>query len=217
MADLDDRHWPQPALFTGHGDAGRTSLGTRGNVAKSDLLVAACGDCDEANASLGVVMAVGNLPIGVNSTLASVQNDLFDAVADLATRTEGSESPAARIHESHLTRLERAIDHYAQEVTELTDLHGLVLPGGTIAAALLSQARTVVRRAERTVWAAVETHPYTNPLCGGYLNRLSALLFVLARAANTEHGDVEWVPEASAVAMSQEDDANTSPLPETSG
>lgn len=211
MADRHDHHWPQPALFTGQGDAGKTLLGTHGSVAKTDILVAACGDCDEANAAVSVVMAAGNLPIGVNSTLASVQNDLYDVVADLSAQTDDPELSPARIHESHLTRLERAIDHFAQEATEFTDLRGLVLPGGTIAAALLYQARAVVRRAERTVWAAVDEHPEVNTLCGGYLNRLSALLFVLARAANAEHGDIEWVPEASSSAMSQESDADTLP------
>lgn len=182
-------------------------MGTHGSVAKTDPLVAACGDCDEANAAVSVVMAAGNLPIGVNSTLASVQNDLFDVVADLSARTDAEEPPVARIHEFHLTRLERAIDHFAQKVDDLADDPALVLPGGTIAAALLYQARAVVRRAERTVWVALDAHPTVNPLCGGYLNRLSALLFALARAANAEHGDVEWVPEASALAMSQEEDA----------
>jgi cob(I)alamin adenosyltransferase len=207
MADLDDRRWPRPTLFTGQGDAGRTSLGAHGDVAKTDVMIAARGDCDEANAAVSVVMAAGNLPIAVNSTLASVQNDLFDVVADLVGPIGAAEVAEARIQESHLARLERAIEHFTGEVTELTDLSGMVLPGGTVAAALLYQARAVVRRAERTVWGALETNPESvNPLCARYLNRLSTLLFVLARGANAEHGDVEWIPAASANAMDQEDE-----------
>ena len=206
MAALDDRGSAEPALYTG--DSGRTTFGRHGDVAKTDVRVAAHEDCDEANALVSVVMAVGGLPIGITSTLASVQNDLFDMVADLAVPLDDPGEPTARIRESHLTRLERAVDHFAQDAA---DLSGYVLPGGTVAAALLYQARAVVRRAERTVWAAVEAHPTTvNPLCARYLNRLSSLLFVLARGANAEHGDVQWVPEASATAMAMEDDSDES-------
>lgn len=201
MAALDNLGPAEQALYAG--DSGRTTFGRHGDVAKTDVRVAAYEDCDEANAAVSVVMAVGGLPIGITSTLASVQNDLFDMVADLAVPLDDPEPPTARIRESHLTRLERAVDHFAQEAT---DLSGFVLPGGTVAAALLYQARAVVRRAERTVWAAVETHPKSvNPLCARYLNRLSSLLFVLARGANAEHGDEQWVPEASATAMASED------------
>jgi cob(I)alamin adenosyltransferase len=202
MAELDDLGSVEP-LYTGRGDSGRTTFGRHGEVAKTDVRVAAYEDCDEANAAVSVVMAVGDLPIGVTSTLASVQNDLFDVVADLSVPFDAPEAATARNRESHLTRLERAVDHFAQEAD---DLSGLVLPGGTVAAALIYQARAVVRRAERTVWAAVEAHPTSvNPLCARYLNRLSALLFVLARGANAEHGDVQWAPEASARAMAQEE------------
>jgi cob(I)alamin adenosyltransferase len=186
------------------GDAGRTAFGHDGELAKTDVRVAAWEDCDEANASVSVAMAVGNLSIGVTSTLASVQNDLFDAMADLSTPLDSPDAAAARIGESHITRLERAVEHYSLEAS---DLSGLVLPGGTVAAALLYQSRAVVRRAERTVWAAVDAHPQSvNPLCARYLNRLSRLLFVLARGANAEHGDEKWVPGASARAMAEEDD-----------
>jgi cob(I)alamin adenosyltransferase len=121
-------------------------------------------------------------------------------VTDLSNPVAGESD--ARIQEEHLQRLERAIDHFAQEAT---DLSGMILPGGTLAAALLYQARGVVRRAERTVWAAIEAFPdQLNPLTARYLNRLSALLFVIARGANVEHGDVLWAPEASARAMAGE-------------
>ena len=173
-------------------------------MAKTDVRVAAFEDCDEANAAVSVVMAVSNLPIEITSTLASVQNDLFDLVADLAVPLNDPEAAIARISEPHLTRLERAVDHFERQAA---DLSGRVLPGGTVAASLLYQARAVVRRAERTVWSAVEAHPsVVSPLCARYLNRLSTLLFVIARGANAEHGDVQWVPEASALAMAQEDD-----------
>ena len=208
MAELDESGFAGPSLYTGRGDSGRTTFGRHGDVAKTDVRVAAYEECDEANAMVSVVMAVGNLPIGITSTLASVQNDLFDLVADLAVPLDAAEPAAARIQESHLTRLERAVDHFEPDAA---DLSGRVLPGGTVAASLLYQARAVVRRAERAVWVAVEAYPSAvNPLCARYLNRLSTLMFVLARGANAEHGDVQWAPEASALAMAQEDgdDAN---------
>jgi cob(I)alamin adenosyltransferase len=209
MAELDESGLAGPALYTGRGDSGRTTFGRPGEVAKTDVRVAAYEECDEANAAVSVVMAVGNLPIGITSTLASVQNDLFDLVADLAVPLDAPEPATARIRESHLIRLERAVDHFEPDAA---DLSGLVLPGGTVAASLLYQARAVVRRAERAVWAAVEAHPTTvSPWCAKYLNRLSTLLFVLARGANAEHGDVQWVPEASALAMAQEDSGHTTP------
>ena len=203
MADLDEFERAQPASYTGKGDSGRTTFGRHGEVAKTDARVAAYADCDEANAAVSVAMAAGGLPIEVTSTLASVQNDLFDLVADLSVPLDDPEPAAARIRESHVERLERAVDHFAQQAA---DLSGFVLPGGTVAAALLYQARGVVRRAERATWVAIDAYPTSvNPLAARYLNRLSSLLFVLARGANAEHGDVMWVPEASAKAMSQEE------------
>jgi cob(I)alamin adenosyltransferase len=204
MTALDESGSAGPSLYTGRGDSGRTIFGGHGDVAKTDVRVAAYEDCDEANAAVSVVMAVGNLPINITSTLASVQNDLFDLVADLAVPVAEPDPAPVRIRESHVRRLERAVDHFEPDAD---DLSGRVLPGGTVAAALLYQARAVVRRAERAVWVALEAHPTAvNPLCAQYLNRLSTLLFVIARGANAEHGDVQWVPEASALAMAQEDD-----------
>ena len=189
MVELDDSGNAGPALYTGRGDSGRTNFGRHGDVAKTDVRVAAYEDSDEANAAVSVAMALGDVNIGVRSTLASVQNDLFDLVADLAVPTDAAEPAIARIGESHLTRLERAVDHYVQEAA---DLSGFVLPGGTVAASLLYQARAVVRRAERNLWVAVEAYPTViNPLCARYLNRLSTLLFVLARVANAEHRSEE--------------------------
>jgi len=189
------------AISTTHeGDSGRTRLGGHGEVSKTDARVVAYAECDEANAAVSVAIAGGALPMPIVSMLASVQNDLFDLVTDLSNPVSGDSD--ARIHEEHIQRLDRAIDHFAQEAS---DLSGMVLPGGTLAAALLYQARGVVRRAERTVWAAIEAYPdQLNPLTARYLNRLSMLLFVIARGANVEHGDVLWVPEASARAMAAE-------------
>ncbi|WP_022887091.1 cob(I)yrinic acid a,c-diamide adenosyltransferase [Glaciibacter superstes] len=219
MAELENSDAAEPAYYTREGDHGRTIFGRHGEVSKTDVRVAAYADCDEANAAVSVAMAGGGLPIEVTSTLASVQNDLFDVVADLAVPFDSDEEAAARIRESHVKRLERAVDHFAQEAK---DLSGFVLPGGTIAAALLYMARCVVRRAERAVWLSIEAHPdAVNPLTAVYLNRLSSLLFVMARGANVEHGDITWVPEASALAMAQEDpakaDTPATPFPTESG
>lgn len=209
MAPLEESEPPAPAhgvYYTREGDDGRTQFGGHGEVSKTDARLAASSECDEANAAVSVAMAVGALPVAVSTTLASVQNDLFDVVADLSVPFDGPADAPARVRESHVKRLERAIDHFARDAT---DLSGLILPGGTIGAALLYQARSVVRRAERAVWVAVEAHPASvNPLAARYLNRLSSLLFVLARGANVEHGDVVWIPEASAKAMAEEEDPN---------
>jgi cob(I)alamin adenosyltransferase len=183
-------------FYTREGDNGWTIFGGHGNCSKNDSRVIAHAECDEANAAVSVAIAAGGIPTDVSATLVSVQNDLFDVATDLAApMNAGTPQPEARVISAHVERLERAIDHFAQEAD---DLSGMVLPGGTLSAALLYQARGVVRRAERAVWAAVEEHPgVVNPVNGQYLNRLSALLFVLARNANVEHGDITWVPEAS--------------------
>jgi cob(I)alamin adenosyltransferase len=200
MARADDANLNDLAGTTHDGDSGRTTLGGYGEVPKTDVRVAAYADCDEANSAVSVAIAGGALPNHVVTMLASVQNDLFDLVTDLATPS-GVEADA-RIQPLHIERLERAVDHFVQEAS---DLSGMILPGGTLAAALLYQARAVVRRAERTVWTAIEAYPdQLNPLTANYLNRLSLLLFVIARGANAEHGDVPWVPEASAKAMAGE-------------
>lgn len=188
--------------YTREGDNGRTSFGEHGEMAKQDVRVVAYAECDEANASVSVAIALGGLSIEVSTTLISVQNDLFDALADLMTPIYGESEPAARIVDGHIERLERAIDHFAQQAR---DLSGMVLPGGTLSAAVLYQARSVVRRAERAVWQAVDEHAESqNPLVGKYLNRLSSLLFILARGANVEHGDITWVPGASVRPVDQQ-------------
>jgi cob(I)alamin adenosyltransferase len=184
------------------GDTGKTRLGGHGELSKTDARVAAYADCDEANAAVSVAIAGGAMPTNIVTMLASVQNDLYDLVTDLSMPWNGAEAADARIQDAHIERLERAVDHFAQEAS---DLSGMVLPGGTLAAALLYQARAVVRRAERSVWRVIEDYPGgANPLTARYLNRLSLLLFVIARGANVEHGDLLWVPEASARAMAGE-------------
>lgn len=195
MVEEAKNNYADGPSYTREGDTGRTDFGGHGNCSKNDSRVVAHAECDEANAAVSVAIAAGGLPTEVSATLVSVQNDLFDVATDLATPMNAAEHPEARMVPAHVERLERAIDHFAQEAG---DLSGMILPGGTLSAALLYQARGVVRRAERAVWAAVEEHRgVVNPINGQYLNRLSALLFVLARNANLEHGDITWVPEAS--------------------
>jgi len=184
-------------IYTRGGDKGETSLGSGDRVKKHDPLVEAYGTVDEANSAVGVArLATATLPDGgiADAILARVQNDLFDLGADLGNPAEGDEKSGAalRIIQPQIDRLEREIDELN---TNLGELKSFILPGGTQAAAHLHVARTVVRRAERLITAAMETHQ-VNPLALTYANRLSDLLFVLARHANLGQGDVLWVPGA---------------------
>ncbi|MEU1306988.1 cob(I)yrinic acid a,c-diamide adenosyltransferase [Streptomyces shenzhenensis] len=185
-------------IYTRTGDKGTTNLGDMSRVAKTDLRIAAYADANEANAVLGTAIALGGLDAELVEVLARVQNDLFDVGADLSTPVvENSAStkdtvPPLRIEQFYVDRLEADCDRFNER---LTKLRSFILPGGTPGAALLHQACTVVRRAERSTWAALEAHgDSVNPLTATYLNRLSDLLFILARTANTETGDVLWVP-----------------------
>lgn len=194
-----DPHALDPATaphFTREGDDGRTTFGGFGEVAKHDHRLAAYSDCEEANAAVGVGLALGGgLAVDVVNTLASVQDDLFDLATDLMAPADDRSDSAVHITADHIERLERAIDHYS---ADLHKVRGFVLPGGTAAASLIFQARTVARRAERTVWTAIQEYgDELSPLPAQYLNRLSALLFVLARTTNAEHGDTMWRPMAS--------------------
>ena len=179
-------------IYTRTGDDGTTGLSDFSRVSKNDARLDAYADCDEANAALGVALTCGDLDNRIASVLRVVQNDLFDAGADLSTPVvEAPEYPPLRIEQSYIERLEGWIDEFN---AELADLTSFILPGGTPGAAHLHVARTVVRRAERAAWAAVEAYPETTSvLPAKYLNRLSDLLFVLGRVANPE-GDVLWVP-----------------------
>ncbi|GAA1721948.1 cob(I)yrinic acid a,c-diamide adenosyltransferase [Dietzia cercidiphylli] len=179
-------------IYTRTGDDGTTGLSDFSRVSKNDARLDAYADCDEANAALGVALTCGDLDSRIASVLRVVQNDLFDAGADLSTPVvDAPEYPPLRIEQSYIERLEGWIDEFN---AELADLTSFILPGGTPGAAHLHVARTVVRRAERAAWAAVEAYPETTSVMPAkYLNRLSDLLFVLGRVANPE-GDVLWVP-----------------------
>ncbi|MGI5437827.1 cob(I)yrinic acid a,c-diamide adenosyltransferase [Streptomyces shenzhenensis] len=185
-------------IYTRTGDKGTTNLGDMSRVAKTDLRIAAYADANEANAVLGTAIALGGLDAELVEVLARVQNDLFDVGADLSTPVVEKPAsakdtvPPLRIEQFYVDRLEADCDRFNER---LTKLRSFILPGGTPGAALLHQACTVVRRAERSTWAALEAHgDSVNPLTATYLNRLSDLLFILARTANRETGDVLWVP-----------------------
>jgi len=180
-------------IYTRTGDKGTTHLGDMSRVAKTDLRISAYADANEANAVIGTAIALGGLEHEVVQVLTRVQNDLFDVGADLSTPVaENPEYPPLRVEQFYVDRLEADCDRFNDQ---LEKLRSFILPGGTPGAALLHQACTVVRRAERATWAAMEVHVETmNPLTATYLNRLSDLLFILARTANKEVGDVLWVP-----------------------
>jgi cob(I)alamin adenosyltransferase len=163
---------------------------------KTDPRVTAYGDVDEANSALGVAIALGDLAPDVAALLTRVQNDLFDVGADLSTPIDASLTwTPLRVDDSYVDRLETACDDYN---AALPALDSFVLPSGTAGSALLHVARTVTRRAERSTWALMASDPdRTNPVAATYLNRLSDLLFILARVANGPDGDVTWVPSAN--------------------
>jgi cob(I)alamin adenosyltransferase len=180
-------------IYTKTGDDGTTALGDFSRARKTDPRLAAYADVDEANSAIGVAVTTGSLPDDVSALLIRIQNELFDVGADLCNPiTPDPTYPPLRIDEGYLTGLERACDTYNES---LPVLRSFVLPGGTPGSALLHVARTVVRRAERSAWAAVEVHgDAINPLAVRYLNRLSDLLFILARVANEPDGDLLWKP-----------------------
>ncbi|WP_405890024.1 cob(I)yrinic acid a,c-diamide adenosyltransferase [Streptomyces sp. NBC_00133] len=180
-------------IYTRTGDQGTTALGDMSRTVKTDLRIAAYADASEANAALGTAIALGQLPEEVVKVLVRVQNDLFDVGADLSTPVvEDPKYPPLRVEQFYIDRLEEDCDRFNEQ---LEKLRSFILPGGTPGAALLHQACTVVRRAERSTWAALEVHgDMMNALTAMYLNRLSDLLFILARTANKEVGDVLWVP-----------------------
>jgi cob(I)alamin adenosyltransferase len=183
-------------IYTRTGDDGTTGWGGRGRISKNDPRLEAYAGCDEAGAFIGVALATATLDDEVATVLTRVQNDLFDVGADLCTPVDhDAEYPPLRVVQAQIDSVEAAIDRFN---ADLDPLRSFVLAGGTPAAAHLHVARTVVRRAERATWVALEAHPESiNPLTATYLNRLSDLLFVLARYANREVGDVLWVPGAN--------------------
>jgi cob(I)alamin adenosyltransferase len=196
MADNEQRDTPVvlSRIYTRTGDDGTTALVDGSRVAKTDSRLAAYADTDEANCAVGMAVTFGQLPADMSTLLTRIQNELFDVGADLANPVS-PEPPAyqqLRIDESYVTALESACDEYN---AALPVLRSFVLPGGTPGAALLHTARAITRRAERSAWAAVRDHGETvSRWPAQYLNRLSDLLFILARAANSARGDVLWRP-----------------------
>ena len=180
-------------IYTRTGDDGTTTLGDMSRAAKTDARLAAYADTDEANSAIGVAVTLGQLPDDIRQTLLRVQNELFDVGADLCNPISANPAyPPLRVDERYITALERSCDEFN---AGLPVLRSFVLPGGTPASALLHVARTVVRRAERSAWAALEVYGDTmNPLTAKYLNRLSDLLFILARRVNEPGGDLLWKP-----------------------
>jgi cob(I)alamin adenosyltransferase len=180
-------------IYTRTGDDGTTGLGDASRAAKTDPRLAAYADVDEANSAIGVAVTMGGLPDSITRLLIRIQNELFDVGADLCTPvTENPAYPPMRISDSYVTALERECDTHNEG---LPVLRSFVLPGGTAGAALLHVARTIVRRAERSTWAAIDAHGdavHARP--AQYLNRLSDLLFILARRANEPAGDLLWKP-----------------------
>jgi len=184
-------------IYTRTGDAGTTALGNGERVPKTDPRIAAYADVDECNAAIGVALALGDLAEDVRAVLTLAQNDLFDVGADLCNPlTPDPKYPPLRITEDYVLRLEGYCDEFNDR---LSKLDSFILPGGTPGAALLHVARTVARRAERSAFDLMRAEPErTSKLPAQYLNRLSDLLFILARVANANGaGDVKWVPGAN--------------------
>lgn len=180
-------------IYTRTGDDGSTALGDMSRVPKTDLRLVAYADVDEANSAIGTALALGGLDDGVAALLRGVQNDLFDVGADLCNPVVAEPAfPPLRVRAEDVERLEHACDTFN---AELPALRSFILPGGTAGASLLHVARTIVRRAERATWAALAVHGDSmSALPARYLNRLSDLLFILARHANGAGGDVLWQP-----------------------
>jgi cob(I)alamin adenosyltransferase len=181
-------------IYTRTGDDGTTGLVRGPRRMKHDLRVNAFGTVDEANSHLGLArLHTAALP-KIDSLLARIQNDLFDLGSDLATpgADQPGTPPVLRITQAQTDWCERQIDHFNDGLEPLTSF---VLPGGSALSAELHVARTVVRRAERLVVELMSIEPDTNADVMRYLNRLSDLLFVLARVANANgRRDVLWVP-----------------------
>lgn len=184
-------------IYTKTGDDGTTSLGDMSRTSKNDPRLEAYADVDEANSTIGVALSLGAISKEtVKTLLIRIQNDLFDVGADLSTPViDEPKVEPLRVTEEQISYIESQIDLYNEDLAEL---RSFVLPSGTAAASLLHVARTVTRRAERSTWHAIHSFGGgVNPLTAKYLNRLSDLLFVLARFENRGVGDVLWVPGAN--------------------
>lgn len=183
-------------IYTKTGDKGRTRLGDMSEVDKTDIRVEAYGSVDEANAVIGVARRAVE-DEAVDALLARIQNEMFDLGADLCVPDTGDDPgfEPLRMTAKQVEALEAAIDAWN---SKLDPLDSFILPAGSEASARLHLARTVCRRAERRTVALQQVDARLNPETVRYLNRLSDLLFVLARIANDEgRADVKWVPGAS--------------------
>ncbi len=180
-------------IYTRTGDAGATRLGDNSVTTKTDPRLEAYAAVDELNSQLGWALAVGGLDPEVGALLVRIQNDLFDVGADLSTPVvDDPPWPPLRVEPDYVVRLEQECDRYNEP---LEPLRSFILPGGTAGAAALHVCRTVARRAERAGWAAHAQHGRSmNDVALQYLNRLIDLLFILARHANRDVGDVLWKP-----------------------
>lgn len=179
-------------IYTKTGDDGTTSLGDMSRTSKTDTRLEAFATVDEANSYIGVALIhISNSDI--RSLLLTIQNNMFDLGADLSTPVLDPQPTAAlRITQEQIDYLETQIDKYN---LDLEPLRSFVLPSGSPASSHLHVARTIVRRAEREAWKAIDSFKAgVNPLTAKYLNRLSDLLFVLARFENQEQGEVLWIP-----------------------
>lgn len=186
-------------IYTRTGDDGTTGLVDGSRIAKDDPLMEAIGAVDEANSAIGLAVAgLKSHNVALAAMLTTIQNELFDLGADLATPADTQEDFAPsdmvlRIIPSQIERLENQIDAMNEDLNPLTSF---ILPGGHESAARVHIARAAVRRAERTIMAAALSHRI-NPAALAYINRLSDHLFTVARVANASQGDVLWVPGAS--------------------
>jgi cob(I)alamin adenosyltransferase len=177
-------------IYTRGGDQGETSLGDGSRVSKLDCRIGAFGTVDELNSAIGVVLA-GDVPEGMRDPLTRIQNELFDVGADLSV--PWGVNDRLRVEQPMIDALEQLCDGFN---ADLPELRSFVLPGGTEAAARLHVARTLCRRAERDVLLGAQEVDL-NPLVLRYLNRLSDLLFILARAANAGGEEPLWKPGSS--------------------
>ena len=177
-------------IYTRGGDQGDTSLGDGSRVSKLDCRIGAFGTVDELNSAIGVVLA-GDVPEAMREPLTRIQNELFDVGADLSV--PWGVTDRLRVEQPMIDALEQLCDDFN---ADLTELRSFVLPGGTEAAARLHVARTICRRAERDVLLGAQEVDL-NPLVLRYLNRLSDLLFILARAANAGGEEPLWKPGSS--------------------
>jgi cob(I)alamin adenosyltransferase len=182
-------------IYTKTGDNGTTGLVRGPRRRKDDLRIEAFGTVDEANSFIGMARLSTNSMPKIDGMMARIQNDLFDLGSDLATPGPDGETASLRVTAPQTKWLEEQIDQFNEGLAPLTSF---VLPGGTPLSAALHVARTVVRRAERLTVALAAAEPDINAEAIRYLNRLSDLLFVMARVANAngEH-DVLWVPGKS--------------------